>query len=136
MFVLMIAALGTLAHVCAFLVLELTVESRILRALGAVAAAFPVLGMRGGYYWQVWPHRMIFPMILLLYAAILMKKQWWNVWTGLAGYLICLLAILWNTETGVILAVAWMALFVSRCLAGGEGRIGLLSRNRTGTRRS
>ena len=79
MFVLMIAALGTLAHVCAFLVLELTVESRILRALGAVAAAFPVLGMRGGYYWQVWPHRMIFPMILLLYTAILMKKQWWNV---------------------------------------------------------
>ena len=128
MFVLMIAALGTLAHVCAFLVLELTVESRILRALGAVAAAFPVLGMRGGYYWQVWPHRMIFPMILLLYAAILMKKQWWNVWIGLAGYLICLLAILWNTETGVILAVAWMALFVSRCLAGGEWRIGLLIR--------
>lgn len=128
MFVLMIAALGTLAHVCAFLVLELTVESRILRALGAVAAAFPVLGMRGGYYWQVWPHRMIFPMILLLYAAILMKKQWWNRWTGLAGYLICLLAILWNTETGVILAVAWMALFVSRCLAGGEWRIGRLTR--------
>ena len=128
MFVLMIAALGTLAHVCAFLVLELTVESRILRALGAVAAAFPVLGMRGGYYWQVWPHRMIFPMILLLYAAILMKKQWWNVWTGLTGYLICLLAILWNTETGVILAVAWMALFVSRCLTGGEWRIGRLTR--------
>jgi len=128
MFVLMIAALGTLAHVCAFLVLELTVESRILRALGAVAAAFPVLGMRGGYYWQVWPHRMIFPMILLLYAAILMKKQWWNRWTGLAGYLICLLAILWNTETGVILAVAWMALYISRCLAGGEWRIGRLAR--------
>lgn len=128
MFVLMIAALGTLAHVCAFLVLELTVESRILRALGAVTAAFPVLGMRGGYYWQVWPHRMIFPMILLLYAAILMKKQWWNRWTDLAGYLICLLAILWNTETGVILAVAWMALFVSRCLAGGEWRISLLIR--------
>lgn len=45
-------------------------------------------------------------MILLLYAAILMKKQWWNRWAGLAGYLICLLAILWNMETGVILAVA------------------------------
>ena len=103
-------------------------ESRILRALGAVAAAFPVLGMRGGYYWQVWPHRMIFPMILLLYAAILMKKQWWNRWTGLAGYLICLLAILWNTETGVILAVAWMAFYISRCLAGGEWRIGRLAR--------
>ena len=125
---MMIAALGTLAHVCAFLVLELTVESRILRALGAVAAAFPVLGMRGGYYWQVWPHRMIFPMILLLYAAILMKKQWWNRRTGLVGYLICLLAILWNTETGVILAVAWMALYISRCLAGGEWRIGRLTR--------
>lgn len=67
-------------------------------------------------------------MILLLYAAILMKKQWWNRWTGLAGYLICLLAILWNKETGVILAVAWMALYISRCLAGGEWRIGRLTR--------
>ena len=57
-----------------------------------------------------------------------MKKQWWNMWTGLAGYLICLLAILWNTETGVILAVAWMALYISRCLAGGEWRIGRLIR--------
>ena len=50
------------------------------------------------------------------------------MWTGLAGYLICLLAILWNTETGVILAVAWMALYISRCLAGGEWRIGRLIR--------
>lgn len=44
MFVLMIAALGTLAHVCAFLVLELTVESRILRALAQLPRHFRCSG--------------------------------------------------------------------------------------------
>ena len=114
MFVLMIAALGTLAHVCAFLVLELTVESRILRALGAVATAFPVLGMRGGYYWQVWPHRMIFPMILLAYLGqrgmTFVKERKWKHWEeiDLAGVvngtlgLACAAAVL-AMSTGTVL---------------------------------
>ena len=56
-----------------------------------LAVTFPVLGMRGGFYWQVWPHRVIFPMLLFLYGAWILKKelvamggqQW-------IGYLICL----------------------------------------------
>ena len=75
-FVMMLAMVGTLAHVCAFLTLQLLVESRVLRIAGALAVAFPILGMRGGYYWQVWPHRVVFPMILLLYGAVILKKNY------------------------------------------------------------
>ena len=52
-FVLMMAGLGALTYIGAFLVLQMLVRSRILRVIAAFALAFPVLGMRGGYYWQV-----------------------------------------------------------------------------------
>ena len=63
----MVAGIGAFALICAFLILELLVKSRVLRVLGALAVTFPVLGMRGGFYWQVWPHRVIFPMLLTLF---------------------------------------------------------------------
>lgn len=74
-FVAMVAGIGAFAHICAFLILELLVKSRVLRVLGALAVTFPVLGMRGGFYWQVWPHRVIFPMLLFLYGAWILKKS-------------------------------------------------------------
>ncbi len=73
--------------------------------------------MRGGYYWQVWPHRVIFPMLLLLYGTVILKKKWSNLWTAAGGYLLCMLAILWNTETGLLLTVSWAGLYISRLLS-------------------
>lgn len=119
-FVAMVAGIGAFAHICAFLILELLVKSRVLRVLGALAVTFPVLGMRGGFYWQVWPHRVIFPMLLFLYGAWILKKELCNFWTAVGGYLICLLAILWNTETGLILTVAWAGMLISRFLSVGK----------------
>ena len=122
-FVAMVAGIGAFAHICAFLILELLVKSRVLRVLGALAVTFPVLGMRGGFYWQVWPHRVIFPMLLFLYGAWILKKELCNSWTAVGGYLICLLAILWNTETGLILTVAWAGMLISRFLSVGKIKI-------------
>ena len=65
-FGLMMGGLGALTYIGAFLVLQMLVRRRILRVVAAFALAFPVLGMRGGYYWQVWPHRVLFPVLLLL----------------------------------------------------------------------
>lgn len=116
-FVFLIAALGAFTHLCAFLVLHHVVKSRLLRILGAVAITFPILGMRGGYYWQVWPHRMVFPMILLLYAVLVLKKNKLSWKTSVGGYIICILAVIWNTETGMILAVAWAGMHLSIILS-------------------
>ncbi len=41
----------------------------------------------------------------------------------MGGYLICLLAILWNTETGLILTVAWAGMLISRFLSVGKIKI-------------
>ena len=81
-FVAMVAGIGAFAHICAFLILELLVKSRVLRVLGALAVTFPVLGMRGGFYWQVWPHRVIFPMLLFLYGAWILKKELCSLFFG------------------------------------------------------
>lgn len=123
-FVMMLAMVGTFAHVCAFLTLQLLVESRALRIAGALAIAFPILGMRGGYYWQVWPHRIVFPMILLLYGAVILKKNYRGFISTAGGYLICLLAVLWNTETGIFLAISWAAMYVSRYFSENRVKIG------------
>lgn len=125
-FVMMLAMVGTFAHVCAFLALQLLVESRALRIAGALAIAFPILGMRGGYYWQVWPHRIVFPMILLLYGAVILKKNYRGFISTAGGYLICLLAVLWNTETGIFLAISWAAMYVSRYFSENRVKIGKL----------
>lgn len=125
-FVMMLAMVGTLAHVCAFLTLQLLVESRALRIAGALAIAFPILGMRGGYYWQVWPHRIVFPMLLLLYGAVILKKNYRGFISMAGGYLICLLAVLWNTETGIFLAISWAAMYVSRYFSENRVKIGKL----------
>lgn len=123
-FVAMIAGIGAFAHICAFLILEMLVKSRVLRVLGALAVTFPVLGMRGGFYWQVWPHRVIFPMLLFLYGAWILKKNRCNLRTIVVGYLICLLAILWNTETGLIMTVAWAGMHISRAFSDEEVKPG------------
>ena len=125
-FVMMLAMVGTLAHVCAFLTLQLLVESRVLRIAGALAVTFPILGMRGGYYWQVWPHRVVFPMLLLLYGAVILKKNYRGFISTAVGYLICLLAVLWNTETGIFLAISWAAMYVSRYFSENRVKIGKL----------
>ena len=62
----------------------------------------------------------IFPMLLFLYGAWILKKELCNFWTAVGGYLICLLAILWNTETGLILTVAWAGMLISRFLSVGK----------------
>lgn len=115
-FVLLTAFLGAVIHLCAFLALHSTVKSRLLRILGAISISYPILGMRGGYYWQVWPHRMLFSSVFLVYAAWVLKKNKTGWKTALAGYAGCLLAVVWNTETGVILAVSWAGMHLSMIL--------------------
>lgn len=123
-FAFLLAGVGALTYLCAFLVLQKLVKSRILRILGAISLTLPILGMRGGYYWQVWPHRMVFPMILLLYAVCVFKKNKYTWKTILPGYVICVLGVLWNTETGMILAVAWAAVHICQMLSEGTLTVG------------
>ena len=106
-FVAMVAGIGAFAHICAFLILELLVKSRVLR----------VTWCFGSYISCTWYARWL--LLAGLAASGNFSDAAVSVWSmdpqkravqfpdGSGGYLICLLAILWNTETGLILTVAW-----------------------------
>ncbi len=65
-------------------------------------------------------------MILLLYGAVILKKNYRGFISTAVGYLICLLAVLWNTETGIFLAISWAAMYVSRYFSENQMKIGKL----------
>lgn len=116
-FILVMAVICAITILCAFFVIYQLVKNKFLCTIGAIAIVCPMLGMRGGLYWQLWPHRLIFPMIILLYTVYILRtqKQGW-IWDGIA-YGLCTLATLWNTETGMIVAVSYGAMRVSMMLS-------------------
>lgn len=108
-FILLNSVLGALCFLPVFLALHFTVKNNLLRILGTIAMTFPVLAMRGGFYWQLWPHRILFMSLMFCLGAVCIRFQKLNGFTCILGYLLSLLGILWNTESGMFCAVAWAA---------------------------
>lgn len=111
-FILLIVLLGAVCFLALFLALHFLVPDNLLRVLGAVAMTLPILTMRGGYYWQLWPHRILFMSLLILYAAIGVRFHLTGHIYCIIGYLLSLLAIIWNTECGIFCAVSWAAFWI------------------------
>lgn len=122
-FILLIALLGAFCYLCMFLAMHLLVKQPVIRMLGAIAMTFPILSMRGGYYWQAWPHRILFMSIMLLHGAICFHYNKWNRLTCFLGYFIAFWGIIWNTETGIICAVAWCGLLILRKLSQKQPKV-------------
>ena len=62
-------------------------------------------------YLQTFPLRMLWAFALLYYCVLIKDKQL-TIGKRLLGYLICTLAILWNTESGLVCAVCWAVCIV------------------------
>ena len=106
-FILLTALIGGLCFLAFFLTLHFIVRDNLLRIMGAVAMTFPVLSMRSGIYWQLWPHRILFMSLTLCFAAFCVRFRKLNAVTCILGYLLSLAGILWNTESGLFCAVSW-----------------------------
>ena len=104
----LIAVTGGVAALCIMLVIHHFCRNQTVRILGSVASVLPAMGLRLNNYWQVQPHRVLFSSLFLLYTMFYLKNR--TKWTAVGGYLLGILAVLWNTETGVVCAVAWAAL--------------------------
>jgi len=118
-FILLCALIGAFSFLCMFLALHLLVKNPTLRILGSLAMTLPILSMRGGYYWQVWPHRIIFMSIMLLLGAFYLNQKKKHPTSKRltyiicpAGYIISCLAILWNTESGLFCALGWASFWL------------------------
>lgn len=79
----------------------------LLTELSVATAAVMVFKL--GTYTQMIPHRYLFPALLIFWCTVVVidsnKK-----WTEYAGWALCSLSILWNTETGLVCTFAFGAL--------------------------
>ena len=115
-FILLNTIIGALCFLAAFLTLHFIVKNDLLRVLGSIALTFPVLSMRSGIYWQLWPHRILFMCLMLFWIASCVRFKKSGRLICILGYVLSLLGILWNTETGLFCAISWAAFWILRCL--------------------
>lgn len=127
-FILLNALIGALSFLAAFLALHFIVKNNLLRIIGAVALSFPVLAMRSGIYWQLWPHRVLFMCLMLCYMAFCVRYKKLNRFTCILGYGIVFLGILWNTESGLFCGAAWAGFWILKSLCCKENKVSYVIR--------
>lgn len=122
-FILLNALVGAVSFLAVFLALHFIVKNNLLRILGAVAVTFPVLSMRSGIYWQLWPHRVLFMCLMLCYMAFCVRYKKLTPLTCTLGYLLAGVGILWNTESGLFCAAAWAGFWILRSLCSRKNKV-------------
>lgn len=58
---------------------------------------------------QIIPHRFLFPVLLLAYAARSMRHGAMNKWQLFGGYAIAAIGLIWSTDTGIACILGWYA---------------------------
>ncbi len=115
----LIAAAGCMTVAASYYVCHTILSKNWLRAAAACAGVYEAAVHRGaGPYWQVFPIRELFPMLLCAYVCWLVrhkKKLWETKWMCI-GYLLVSLAILWNTESGIFCLLAFSAAVITQRL--------------------
>jgi hypothetical protein len=94
-----------------FLLMRL-VKSRLIAACGFISIVWPWLTAIYGFYepyFQYWPHRVVFPVLILLLGFIYQQSHGRRKQVlGILAFLACGAALLWNLDTGVITFMAWV----------------------------
>lgn len=101
------ALIGGVSVFLALWAMHQYVKSSRGRILGALSIGLPVIALRLENYWQVQPLRVVFTCLFLFYGALYNKKKFRG--GRIVGYALAMLAIVWNTETGVVCAISWAA---------------------------
>lgn len=102
-----IAAVGCLTFCCQYYVLNKITKNNIVFYLSCLAIATPSFAIYGvGIYYQVLPHRYLFPAITMLgILCALEHKESKSVRAIM--WIVSSLALLWNFETGIIVLFVW-----------------------------
>ena len=99
------AVFSGIAVLCLLLFLHRSLKEDFSRLIGgAVVLNCFIINQ---LYLQTFPLRMFWPFVLLLYCTFLKKEITFA--KRLGGYALCALALVWNMESGLVCAVAWMA---------------------------
>ena len=71
-------------------------------------------------YLQTFPLRMFWPFVILAYGSFMRKKAGIDPMVRIGGCLLCMLAIVWNLESGLVCSIAWMVCVVAWDCKGTE----------------
>ena len=105
---IILGILMALSSLCLMGAIHISVKSNYLKALTAIAGGLCLAASTANYiYWQVLPHRIIFPCLMIFVVALYAKKSILTKKEYMIGSLISILAILWNFESGIATAAAW-----------------------------
>jgi len=113
-----VGAVGTAA--CAYVACHI-ISNRFLRVATVYASCLTVVVMRTTNYWQLQPHRVVFPLLLAAYLCAVSKRNAWDVKRLILGFALCAAALVWSTESGLFCVAALIAAWVMH-LWQGENR--------------
>lgn len=88
------------------------IEENWLRILGALACCMCLITLRTSNYWQLQPHRVLFPLLVCAWLVFVTDKNRWGIRELLASWLLSAAAVLWNTESGIFCAISLSAAFL------------------------
>ncbi len=71
-----------------------------LKGIALFAGLISFVAKRSYNYWQLWPHRVLFPMLVIYSLCVKSRKK--HAFAGLLPWLLCFLGIINNFETGII----------------------------------
>lgn len=98
---IMIACLASIVSLCCSFILHCTLKTNWLKIVGTFACSFTVLTLRVNNYYQVQPHRVIFPVLLLAVLVWQCKTKRWSTIYKIFDYILVSCSILWNAESGL-----------------------------------
>ena len=108
----LISIVGVLATGAVIYIVHNLTEKNVVRIITVFASLLPTAVLRITNYWQVQPHRIVWPLLIAAYTIQILKRKK-PVYKVYIGYILCALSIVWNTEGGIFCTIAYtFALFV------------------------
>lgn len=105
----LIAAFGVLADIFLIYIIHNISENNYLRISAVFAANLTIIVLRPCFYWQVQPHRTLFPCAIIAYLMYMAKNKKYSFKYQLLGYIIGSMSFIWNTETGLFCIAGFAA---------------------------
>lgn len=89
----------------------------------ALPSSFVMINLWGAYA-QIAPHRLFFPALLICFVSYTKEKAD-KTSVYIAGWIICVFSIVWNTETGILGAVSFGCYYIFRRYVAEAGKFNL-----------
>ncbi len=110
----LIALSGAIATALCAYIIHNTVSRNNIRILSVFTCITTLIAFRLRNYWQLQPHRILFPLIIVAFVVYLSKRDRYEKKWVLIGFGLCAAAIVWNTESGMFSLLGYVLALIVR----------------------